>query len=74
LEKQWQDLFDGEEILPDVLLQRARTESTWLGRARYMVPVPSYWLKKVNAVWNSELICFVGEADYDELTGLKLRQ
>jgi hypothetical protein len=74
LEKQWQALFDGEEVLPNVLLDRARSQSTWLGRARYMVPVPSRWLHRLNSAWDSELMCFVADADYNSDMGLKLRE
>jgi len=73
LEKRWQDLFDGEEILPDVLLEKARREPTWLGRARYLVPVPSYWMRRLNAEWNEELMCLVAPADYSTETGIELR-
>ena len=73
LEQRWQDLFDGEEVLPDVLVDRARRESSWLGRARYMVPVPSRWLGRLNAEWDSELMCHVAAADYNRDTGLSIR-
>jgi len=72
LEERWQELFDGEEVLPDVLLERARQEPTWLGRARYLVPVPAYWLPRLNTEWNEELMCFVATADYSKETGMEI--
>jgi CRISPR-associated endonuclease/helicase Cas3 len=73
LEQRWQALFDGEEVLPDVLVDQARQESTWLGRKRYMVPVPSHWLGRLNSKWDPDLLCYIAEADYDRETGLRVR-
>jgi len=74
LEQQWQALFDGEEVLPDVLLGQIGQDAGWLERARYMVPVPSRWLRWLKAEWNLDLMCFVASADYSPDTGLKLRR
>jgi hypothetical protein len=73
LEKQWQELFDGEEVLPDTMLEQARSEPTWLGRSRYLVPIPSYAFGRIQAEWNEELMCFVAAANYSSETGIEFR-
>jgi CRISPR-associated endonuclease/helicase Cas3 len=74
LEKQWEDLFDGEEVLPDTMIEKARLEKTWLGRTRYLVPIPGYMMRAVGAEWNDELLCFVAAANYSDQTGLEVRR
>jgi CRISPR-associated endonuclease/helicase Cas3 len=44
LEKQWEDLFDGAEVLPASLLQAAKEADSWFGVARYLVPLSSQQL------------------------------
>ncbi|MGD1097859.1 MAG: CRISPR-associated helicase Cas3' [Bryobacteraceae bacterium] len=39
LEKRWEDLFDGAEVLPASLLQAAQDARSWFGLTRYLVPV-----------------------------------
>jgi hypothetical protein len=39
LEKQWESLFDGSEVLPEELIADAKAQGSWLGAARYLVPI-----------------------------------
>jgi CRISPR-associated endonuclease/helicase Cas3 len=73
LEEQWAELFDGNEVLPEACVAEARSEQSWLGVARYLVPISGHhfrWLKK-NISWNEELSCHVIQRDYTE-AGLQL--
>lgn len=42
LEQQWEDLFDGSEVLPESLIQKAKNAGSRLAAARYFVPIPGY--------------------------------
>lgn len=70
LDRQWQDLFDGEEVLPASLREQALGEASWLGRARYLVPISGrrfaqLWSKGV-ICWDDEIMCNVVDAPYTE--------
>lgn len=70
LDQQWQELFDGEEVLPVTLRPQAAEEASWLGRTRYLVPMPGrkfFWLKQAGKIWwDDELMCNVVNAPYTE--------
>lgn len=71
LDRQWEQLFDGQEVLPDGrLLERAAQEASWLARARYLVPISGrkYMTLKVQnrITWDEELMCNIVAADYTE--------
>lgn len=70
LDRQWQDLFDGEEVLPASLRSQALNETSWLGRARYFVPISGrksaqLW-HKGKICWDDEIMCNVVDAPYNE--------
>jgi CRISPR-associated endonuclease/helicase Cas3 len=71
LEEQWEDLFDGHEVLPESLRDRAAAEESWLARARYLVPISG---KKFAALkhqgkinWCEDLMCHIVEAPYTDV-------
>ncbi|HZR63860.1 MAG TPA: CRISPR-associated helicase Cas3' [Terriglobales bacterium] len=63
LDKQWEQLFDGQEVLPDCLRPIAAQEKSWLSRARYLVPISAIKyasLSRQNRItWDKELMCNV---------------
>lgn len=70
LDRQWQNLFDGEEVLPLCLRSQAVREASWLGRARYFVPISGrrfaqLW-SKGKICWDDEIMCNVVDAPYTE--------
>jgi CRISPR-associated endonuclease/helicase Cas3 len=70
LDTQWQDLFDGEEVLPKSSRPQAALATSWIGRVRYLVPISGrkfYWLKNAGKIcWDDELMCNVIDAPYTE--------
>ena len=70
LARQWEDLFDGYEVLPKSLLSKAQQESSWIARARYFVPISGQrfaMMRKAQKVyWEEDLLCYVIEAPYNE--------
>ena len=75
LEQQWEELFDGNEVLPESLQEKAAAEKSWLARARYLVPIPGRRfavLKQQGKIkWCEELMCHIVEAPYTEV-GLQI--
>jgi CRISPR-associated endonuclease/helicase Cas3 len=70
LDRQWQELFDGEEVLPVSFRAAALKETSWLGRARYFVPISGrkfhqLW-RQQKIRWDDELMCNVVEAAYTQ--------
>lgn len=70
LEKRWEDLFDGQEVLPASLAEKARQEAHWMGRAKYLVAISSYLYRRLNPEFDDELNCDVVKAPYDPESGL----
>lgn len=70
LDQQWQELFDGEEVLPESLRPQAVQEISWIGRARYFVPIPGRKFSRLKHAgkiwWDDELMCNVVNAPYTE--------
>jgi CRISPR-associated endonuclease/helicase Cas3 len=66
LEEQWANLFDGSEVLPEVLIPNAKAQGTWLGAARYLVPIAGrqHQQFKNDIDWNEELSCYVIRRPY----------
>jgi len=60
LEEQWASLFDGNEVLPEVLIPDATAQGSWLGAARYLVPIAGRQYRQfMNQIdWNEELSCY----------------
>jgi CRISPR-associated endonuclease/helicase Cas3 len=77
LDELWEKLFDGEEILPETLIESARAEESWLGCARYLVPVSQGQFARLaregRLVLDKDLGVFVARAHYDSEAGLELR-
>ncbi len=73
LEKQWEDLFDGAEVLPASLLHAAEEADSWFGVARYLVPVASQQLGRFRdrITKHEEFGCLVIDRPYGE-SGLDL--
>ena len=75
LEQQWEELFDGEEVLPESLAPQALQEDSWLARARYLVPISARALWRLRSSqkveWNEELMCYVANTPYTQY-GLEL--
>jgi CRISPR-associated endonuclease/helicase Cas3 len=71
LARQWEDLFDGHEVLPESFRESAEQEQSWLGRARYYVPLSGTkfrWLYAQGKIdWCGELMCHIVKAPYSEL-------
>jgi hypothetical protein len=70
LEKQWEELFDGGEVLPSVLLHEARTAQSWIERSRYFVAVSGSAWRRLDPHWNDQLKCFVSDVPYTSEYGL----
>lgn len=73
LETQWEELFDGEEVLPKSLLDAAKAANNFLERSRFFVPLRGDLIRRH---WNrieknEDLDCLVLDAPYD-LNGLHL--
>lgn len=66
LEEQWASLFDGSEVLPEVLIPDAKAQGSWLGAARYLVPIAGRQHRQFrNEIeWNEELSCYVIRRPY----------
>jgi len=66
LEEQWANLFDGSEVLPEVLIPDAKAERGWLGMSRYLVPIAGRQYRQfANQIdWNEELSCYVIRRPY----------
>ena len=73
LEKAWEKLFDGSEVLPECLVPKAQAESSKLGAARYMVPLSGYQMARYwgEMDWHEELGCLVIRRNYG-VSGLEL--
>ena len=73
LEKQWEDLFDGSEVLPISLLPAAKEADSWFGVARYLVPLPARQLARFRdrITKHEEFGCLVIDRPYDS-SGLDL--
>ncbi len=74
LAKEWEALFDGEEVLPASLATDAQRKASPLERARYMVPLDGSrfrWLMRSGRIrWDDDLLCNVVDAPYDAEIGL----
>jgi len=74
LEEKWEELFDGEEVLPAGLVEVARSESSWVGRARYLVPISRRRFVQYRTAgriwWDKDLLCGVIDAPYSSRVGL----
>jgi CRISPR-associated endonuclease/helicase Cas3 len=66
LEEQWASLFDGNEVLPEVLIPDATAQGSWLGAARYLVPIAGRQYRQfTNQIdWNEELSCYIIRRPY----------
>jgi len=66
LEEQWASLFDGGEVLPEGLIPDAKAQGSWLGAARYLVPIAGRQHRQFrNEIdWNEELACYVIRRPY----------
>ncbi len=75
LARQWEELFDGHEVLPESLKDKASAEESWLARARYLVPISGRKfaaLKRANKIcWCEDLMCHIIEAPYTDV-GLEI--
>jgi CRISPR-associated endonuclease/helicase Cas3 len=70
LEKAWEDLFDGDEILPADLIEQARSAQSWIERSRYLVPISGKLFRRVNPTWCEDLKCFTVNLPYSSELGL----
>ncbi len=70
LEEQWEELFDGQEVLPESLVPKASQEPSWLARARYLVPISGRTFFRLRGQqkidWNEDLMCHVVKTPYTE--------
>lgn len=70
LEEQWDELFDGQEVLPESLVPEASLGPSWLARARYFVPISGkrfcHLQRQHKIVWNKDLMCHVAKVPYTE--------
>jgi CRISPR-associated endonuclease/helicase Cas3 len=66
LEEQWASLFDGNEVLPEALIADAKAQGSWLGAARYLVPIAGRQYRQfANQIdWNEELSCHIIRRPY----------
>ncbi len=73
LEEQWENLFDGKEVLPEGLVEEARAQGGFLGLARFLVPISQaqFMQFRDEIVWREELGCFAIKRPYGE-NGLDL--
>jgi hypothetical protein len=58
-------------VLPESLRESAEQEQSWLGRARYYVPLSGTKFRRLYAQgkidWCGELMCHIVKAPYSEL-------
>ena len=77
LAEEWEKLFDGEEVLTESLVERARSEASWLGRTRYFVPISRRQMAKLHREGmlrrDEDLGCLVANVPYNPETGLDLQ-
>jgi CRISPR-associated endonuclease/helicase Cas3 len=70
LNKQWEELFDGQEVLPGSFVERAAQQESWLARSSYLVPISGRKyaaLKRQGRIeWDDTLMCDVVEANYTD--------
>jgi CRISPR-associated endonuclease/helicase Cas3 len=70
LEQQWEQLFDGNEVLPELFLEKAVAEKSWLARARYLVPVSGRKFARLKGKqkikWCDDLMCHIAYVPYTE--------
>jgi hypothetical protein len=77
LAKEWERLFDGEEILPESFVPLAEAEESWIARTRYLVPISRRQFRRLEREgrikWHKEMNCDVAEdVAYNHETGLEL--
>jgi CRISPR-associated endonuclease/helicase Cas3 len=60
LEDDWEKLFDGNEVLPESLIETALEEESFFGRARFLVPISQQQFHrfKKQIQWREDLSCF----------------
>lgn len=70
LDERWEQLFDGQEVLPESLHPQAAQADSWLERARYLVPISGRkyaTLKRQGRIeWDGILMCDVVKATYTQ--------
>ncbi len=73
LEKAWESLFEGKEVLPERFVSDAIREGTWKGIARHLVPISERQFGRFRQKirWTEDLGCFVVDRPYGQ-TGLDL--
>jgi len=75
LEKLWEEMFEGSEVLPEVLVEAAEAAGSWLGMSRFLVPISARqfgrFRSKNEIEWNDRLNCFVIRRPYG-INGLDL--
>lgn len=71
LSQQWEELFDGHEVLPEGFKDQAAAEESWLARARYLVPISgrkfSELKRKQQIYWCEDLLCLIVKAPYTDV-------
>lgn len=74
LREQWDNLFEGEELLPEKYLQDALAAPNSLEMAQYLIPVSGKLIKSIqkgNKVWFDDTIKkFVTDCEYSPTYGL----
>jgi hypothetical protein len=70
LERAWDDLFDGDEVLPADLIGQAQAAQSWIERSRYLVPVSGRLFRRINPIWCADLKCFTVALAYSSVVGL----
>jgi CRISPR-associated endonuclease/helicase Cas3 len=75
LAREWEELFDGHEVLPESFVPEATREESWLARARYLVPISAFRFRVLRAAkkieWWPDLMCHTVRANYTDC-GLEL--
>lgn len=70
LDRQWERLFDGQEVLPASLREQAAQERSWLARTRYLVPISGRKYARLKwqgcVTWDETVMCDVVSAPYTE--------
>ncbi|MCL5290440.1 MAG: CRISPR-associated helicase Cas3' [Bacillota bacterium] len=78
LREQWDNLFDGEELLPEQYLSDALNAPNTLEAAQYLIPVSGVLVKqlaKQNRVWFDEALQkFVTNCEYSPTYGLVISE
>lgn len=68
LEQQWEDLFDGYEVLPESLVHKAKSTDSRLAAARYLVPISGNQFRRLmhrSAIEKDEdLNCYIVQRPY----------